>query len=190
LHVMIADPNHSKRPGISSGVVRSATPEGTNGEHIETREAIRSKALGVLNIPDTFNQQRLKEIFAAYGPLVKVQLRHDHGGAIIEYENVSDAGKAELAADGLEIEPGRKIKIGSVAQLLQQRGEEKSGARKPATLMPVGPISRPNQPGRRGGLAPRKRIQVNGQANAVENGTSERGVMKGNAEFKAMFLGS
>jgi len=103
-----------------------------------------------------------------YGPLIKIVLRPDHRGAIIEFKDVQDAGKAALGLDGHGIAPGRKIGIGTVAEMLKQAPETKvdrivasggkakkkkdDSAKKTSTLQPALPVRRPNQPGaRRGG---------------------------------------
>lgn len=116
----------------------------------------------MLNIPDTVNDARIRAIVEPYGPLVKVVLRPDHQGAIVEFKDVQDAGKAALGLEGLEIASGRKIGVGSVNEMLKQKAEwrtdrisvapkkDKSG--NALTLPPTAPVRRPNQPGaRRGG---------------------------------------
>lgn len=123
---------------------------------------IQSRTLALLNIPDTVNDARIRAIAEPYGPLVKVVLRPDHQGAIVEFKDVQDAGKAALGLEGLEIASGRKIGVGSVSEMLKQKAEwktdrigaapkkDKSG--NAATLPPTAPVRRPNQPGtRRGG---------------------------------------
>lgn len=123
---------------------------------------IQSRTLALLNIPDTVNDARIRAIVEPYGPLVKVVLRPDHQGAIVEFKAVQDAGKAALGLEGLEIASGRKIGVGSVNEMLKQKAEwrtdrisvapkkDKSG--NALTLPPTAPVRRPNQPGaRRGG---------------------------------------
>ena len=102
----------------------------------------------------------------AHGALVKVQLRPDHQGAILEYCDASSAGKAGLIFDGYEIEPGRKLRVGAVPELLREKPEFKTdkigGPRKKnAPLEPAMPIRRPNQPGaRRGGRVSHLRVPL------------------------------
>ncbi|SLM33951.1 RNA recognition motif domain [Lasallia pustulata] len=125
-------------------------------------EEIQSRTIALLNIPDTVNDARIRAIVEPYGPLVKVVLRPDHQGAIIEFKDVMDAGKAALGLDGLEIASGRKIGVGSVREMLKQKAEwktdrigvtskkDKSG--NAMTMPPTAPVRRPNQLGaRRGG---------------------------------------
>lgn len=111
-----------------------------------------------MNIPDTVNDARIRALVEPFGRLVKIILRPDHQGAIVEFANVHDAGKASLALEGKDIVPGRPLHVGSVAELKMLQAERKTD-RIPATkqekpkasLLPSGPIKRPQQPGARGG---------------------------------------
>lgn len=114
-----------------------------------------------MNVPDTVNDARIRALVEPYGKLIKIILRPDHQGAIVEFADIHAAGKASLELEGQEIAPGRRLHVGSVPEMLKQSAEkrghsstagskattEKSGAR----LQPTGPIKRPPQPGARGG---------------------------------------
>lgn len=167
--------------------------------------------MALLNVPDTVNDARITALAEQYGPLVKVVLRPDHQGATVEYKDVASAGKATLGIDGHEIAPGRKLGVGSVKEMLQQREEMRhdrigaNGTKKhsegamPFQVQP--PIRRPNQPGARrggkGGLGVKKggvgwsgpRATTDGRGKEAEvNGTAPDGKAKSNDDFKAMFL--
>ena len=127
-------------------------------------QEIQSRTLTLLNIPDTINDARIRALVEPYGPLVKIILRPDHQGAIIEFGDVISVGKASLALDGKEIAPGRAVRVETVGEMMKQKAEWKrdrivvggvkkeSGAKATPTLLPTGPIKRPVQPGgRRGG---------------------------------------
>jgi RNA recognition motif-containing protein len=223
LNVSISESNPAKRQTFGSGRVRSQsqTPELTNGATPEADadaapssattgpsiSTIRSKTFAVLGLPDTFNSARLTEIFSAYGPLVKVQLRPDHGGAIIEYVNTADAGKAELAAEGMEVEPGRRIRVGTVPQLLKQKDEKKASVngaplatkQTETSAMPFIPLKRPGASRARIGLGAKRKLPaatINGTSSAAANAMDVDqaanpapavGHVKSNADFKAMF---
>ncbi|KAI9671907.1 MAG: Splicing factor [Caeruleum heppii] len=140
-----------------------------------SRAEIESRTVALLNVPDTINDTRIRAIMSPYGPLTKIVLRPDHQGALVEYENTQDAGKAALGVEGYEITEGRKIGVGTVATMMQQKAEvredrikvggggskSKTTTQNPTTgitkttashLQPPNPIRRPNQPGaRRGG---------------------------------------
>lgn len=162
-------------------------------------------------MPDTVNDARIRALAEQYGPFVKVVLRPDHQGATIEYKDVASAGKAALGMDGHEIAPGRKLGVGSVKEMLQQREEIRhdrsraNGTKKhndvAIPFQVQAPIRRPNQPGTRrggkGGLGvkragvgwsgPRATTDATGKEAEV-NGSAPDGKAKSNDDFKAMFL--
>ena len=160
-------PSHedSHENGVDNdGSAISARRDSSTTDVKSSAAEIKSRTLALLNIPDTVNDARIRAIVEPYGPLVKVMLRPDHQGAIVEFKDVKDAGKAALGLEGFEIASGRKIGVGSVSEMLKQKAEwrkdrigaapkkekEKSGYA--ATLLITAPVRRPNQPGaRRGG---------------------------------------
>ena len=122
-----------------------------------------------MNVPDTVNDSRLRAITEPYGSLVKLVLRPDHQGAVAEYTDAHNAGKASLGLEGYEITPGRNLRVGTVPEMLREKAERKTDkiqigkARKDnagstqASLQPSGPIRRPGQQaGRRGGLGQKR----------------------------------
>jgi RNA recognition motif-containing protein len=152
---------------IISRVRTSASPSAeVNGEGsnvVETSGERGNRTLGLMNIPDTVNDARIRALVEPFGRLIKIVLRPDHQGAIVEFADVNDAGKASLALEGKEIVPGRPLHVGSVAELKMLHAERKTDRitsikqEKPKpSLQPAGPIKRPQQPGahggRRGGL--------------------------------------
>jgi squamous cell carcinoma antigen recognized by T-cells 3 len=143
----------------------------------------QARTIALLNVPDTVNDSRLRVIAETYGRLVKIVLRPDHQGAILEYTDEHNAGKASLGLEGYEITPGRKLGVGTVPEMLRERAERKtdkiqvgklkkdnSGSTQGSvqgTLQASGPIRRPGpQAGRRGGLGQRR-----GLGFAGSNGT-------------------
>ena len=174
---------------------------------------IQSRTLALLNIPDTLNDARVRALAEPYGELVKISLRPNHQGAIIEYKDEASVGKASLALDGHEIAPERKIRVGTVNELNKQQAEYRSdrlpvgAAAKTTNAQLQGPVSirRPGQPGgrrgRKGGLGiKRGGVGLSGsratndgereedkEVNGAAEG-EEKGKAKSNAEFKAMFL--
>ncbi|KAJ5989415.1 hypothetical protein N7481_004625 [Penicillium waksmanii] len=160
---------HAKRMTHTyiSGVDRSPSVEvngdRSNAAHSHTASDHRERTLALMNIPDTVNEARIQAMVEPFGQLIKISLRPDHQGAIIEYANVQDAGKAALALEGKEIAPGRALHIGGVAELMALKAERKTDRitsikpEKPkVSLQPAGPIKRPQQPGARGGHAGRR----------------------------------
>lgn len=173
---------------------------------------IRSRTLALLNIPDTVNDARIRALTEPYGELVKVSLRPNHQGAIIEYKNEVSVGKASLALDGHEIAPERRVRVGTVGEMNQQKSEyyndriplRAAAKTSNAQLQGPVPIRRPGQPGgRRGGkgglgtmrggvgLSGSKATNDGDGKDAETNRTGEEdetGKSKSNADFKAMFL--
>lgn len=190
LHVQISSKVGAKRVAatILSHRDRSeSAPAETNGEAgspsttsdnplAHTVGERKNRTLGLMNIPDTVNDSRVRSIVEQYGPLVKIVLRPDHQGAIVEYADVNDAGKAALGLEGHEIVTGRRIRVGSVAEMLKQAAEKKTdriqvGAKKKegeqaAILQGSGQIRRPaaagGRGGRRGGLGQKRGLGLGG----------------------------
>ncbi|KAI9860475.1 MAG: Splicing factor [Trichoglossum hirsutum] len=224
LNVALSEPNPAKRQATT--IITSTEPpsDQPNGKHSPPPEAdsstpppqtthptastIKDKTLGVMNVPDTINDSRLTQLFGVYGPLRRVVLRPDHKGAIVEYENVADAGKAALALEGTEIAPGRMLKIGSVQELMREKAEHRDGKLMPPMLQKSMQVKRPVQQSgvgrggpsgkRRGGLGFKARGRGEGEGSGSErelkdaekgdsNGTRAGGP-KSNADFKALFL--
>ncbi|KAL4920899.1 hypothetical protein BDW62DRAFT_152087 [Aspergillus aurantiobrunneus] len=168
IQVKLSAPQGAKRTAATVvsrvGKSQSPAPE-TNGAtppsdaEVPTGER-KERTLGLMNVPDTVNDARVRALVEPYGKLVKVILRPDHQGAIVEFADVLHAGKAALELEGQEISSGRQLHIGTVGEMLKQSAEKKHGygqAPKPkeklssSFLGPTGPIKRPPQPGGRSG---------------------------------------
>ncbi|KAL4763811.1 U6 snRNP complex subunit PRP24 [Aspergillus foveolatus] len=167
LHVKVSAPQGAKR--IAATVVtrvgksQSPAPEANGAPPVTDLEEPtgerRDRTLGLMNVPDTVNDARIRALAEPYGKLVKVVLRPDHQGAIVEYADVNHAGKAALELEGQEITPGRKLHIGTVGEMLKQSAEKKTSVQAPkpkdkpksSFLTPTAPIKRPPQPGGRSG---------------------------------------
>ena len=135
---------------------------------------------------------------------MKIVLRPDHHGAIVEFKDVAGAGKAALGIDGVEIVEGRKVTVGSVGELLKQKEEMKGpieGGGKGLQASAV--VKRPTQKKKRGGTgelgikrgsamhATTRAVDGDEQAKAESNGVDGaegKPKAKSNADFKAMFL--
>ncbi|KAI1178027.1 putative pre-mRNA splicing factor [Nemania sp. FL0916] len=101
-----------------------------------TPAEIQERTIVVLDIPDTVNDARLRSLAEKHGPIVKLVLRPDQAKATIEFGDVSTAGRAALALEGLEIIPGHKLRVGSArdgakGNVEQQQGADASKAPKP-----------------------------------------------------------
>ena len=182
----------------------SPTPFATN-----KKEEIQSRTLALLNVPDTVNDARVRALVEPYGKLVRIVLRPDHQGAIVEYMEQSSVGKASLALEGYDITPGRPLGVGTVDDMKQLKAEKRhdkiGGVPKKSTaaLSPPPLVRRPGlgirRRGGRGGLgvksegieSRRERATrdnyVNGDKVIEEHRKEGQGVKsKSNADFKAL----
>ena len=195
--------------GLNGDARSAASPTPPSGPSKSTE--IQSRTLALINLPDTINDARVRALAEPYGELVKVSLRLNHQGAILEFKDQASVGKASLGLEGYEIAPGRHITIGTVAELMKQKPEYRSdkivvGQSKAASANLQGQVivRRPTQPsarrGGRGGLGVKKagvglsgdRATHDGEgkdAEMTESGSAHdvQGGKKSNADFKAMF---
>ena len=210
------DPNATKGLEATSAASPGSQSTATQTHPLSAADR-RSRTIALMNVPDTINSDRIRVLAETYGALVKLQLRPDHQGAILEYVDAASAGRAGLALDGHEIESSRKLRVGTVPEMLREKAEVKSdrigGAKKKesaASLQSSMPIRRPTQPGTRrggrGGLGAKrggvglngsrttgdgagKDVAINGSGeDHEEEGKEAAGKAKSNADFKAMFL--
>ncbi|KAG8529580.1 uncharacterized protein KY384_006217 [Bacidia gigantensis] len=195
-----------------------ATSPGPAADPSKKRE-IQSRTFALLNIPDTVNEARMRKLTEPHGKLIRLILRPDHQGAIIEYAEQASVGKASLALEGWEIHPGRKLKVGTLGDLKEQKAEKKydkipTGPKKNVTLPISSQVRRPGigagRRGGKGGLGLKKsgvgldgdRAKSNGQKVEEERGNDEEEggdgqgdrrkeqvKPKSNADFKALLLG-
>jgi hypothetical protein len=191
---------------IISHVAAHPSNYGVNGLEIPVGEHAQ-RTLALMNVPDTVNQARIRALVEPFGRLVSINLRPDHQGAIVEFVNVQDAGKATLALEGKEIVPGRPLHIGSVREMMAVEPEVKSTRitsvkqedkpKKTTTLQPTGPIRRPQQPrkGGKGGLGIKRQTAPHGQNSASSGASSDKmdttadgasKPTKSNDDFRAM----
>ncbi|ORY56415.1 RNA recognition domain-containing protein [Pseudomassariella vexata] len=194
-------PSAASSPAPSADV---AMAEGDTSNKPSSRE-IQDRTMALLNVPDTVNDARIRAFAEKHGDIVKIVLRPDHQGAIVEYADAATVGRAMLALDGYEIVPGRKLRTGLVADLFKTKAEQKmdrivpTGGSKnggnPRFMPPPLTIRRPalggggKRGGRHGlGFVAAKKPDEAGVKEAPVNGTAEAVKPKSNAEFKAMFL--
>ena len=159
----------------------------------------QARTIALMNVPDTLNDSRIRAMAEKYGDLVKIVLRPDHQGAIIEYTTIPSTGKASLGLEGYEIAPGRGLRVGTVPEMLKQKAEMKTDkiqvgkAKKDhpipsqASLQPSTPIRRPGQqPGRRGGLGQKRGLGFTASNSKLDKdlGAASSGGGKSNDDFR------
>ncbi|KAI5286263.1 Splicing factor, partial [Ascosphaera aggregata] len=94
-----------------------------------------ARTIALMNVPDTVNDARIRAVAEMYGPLVKLTLRPDHAGAIIEFVHENDAGKSSLGLEGTTLD-GQVIHVGSVREMLAQEPVVKGGTQQQAKTAP------------------------------------------------------
>ena len=219
LKVEVATGKNFKPIATSKGSSASPAPEGEpimlpssapeipgDGEHAPTRDEVSKRTMTLMNVPDTVNGARIRALVEPFGTIIKVVLRPDHQGAIVEYTDVASAGRAALALESHEIVPGRKLRTGGLKDLFGEKDEIKTdrilvgqGKKAGASLIkPLAPVRRPGAGGR-GGLgqkrglgykAPKAAESSIPSAGTGVNGDAKEETVKpkSNADFKAMFV--
>jgi len=223
--VQISLPSTIKRAAASSNDRISASPaphhdgegdeamSGVNGNTNvapkgPSHEEIFARSIGLLDIPDTVNDARIKAIVEEIDGFMNLVLQPNHGGAKIEFADPASAGRAALRLDGYVLD-GRKLRTGSLDELKHSKGETKSdkiqyGVGRKDKAKPTSKASVPafapstvrrpvlGKGGARRGLG---FVVQKGSSTPKSNGVSTGGdddeqakPMKSNADFKAMFL--
>ena len=189
LKVEIAHDRGDTKPKVKSTIENEASPterETTPSKPDATTGTKGDRTIALLNVPDTVNDIRIKALANPYG-YKKITLMPQHGGATIEFETVEQAGKAEIALQGIEFE-GRTLRIGRYKDLIAQKGEWKAGN---SFVQPTR-VNRPTAPrgGARGGLRGRGKPGL-GSRPVVPRAAMEAngGEAKSNDDFRAMLLG-
>ncbi|KAF2154994.1 hypothetical protein K461DRAFT_311337 [Myriangium duriaei CBS 260.36] len=174
----------------------TSSPRADGGSHAEGADTARTKrerTIALLNLPETVNDARITSLFSSFGAIRKLTVRRDKAGALVEFVNVDDAGRASLSADAVSL--GGECRLGTAAELLGSAakkgkpstdGKEKTGQDKP--IKPA-LVSRPGQ-GARGGRKPGLGVKraTASATNADESGETEEKSKRSNADFRAMFL--
>ncbi|KAF1968243.1 hypothetical protein BU23DRAFT_558661 [Bimuria novae-zelandiae CBS 107.79] len=192
LKVEIAqDRAETTKPKVKSTIENAVSPaerEETPGKQDTTTGTKGDRSIALLNVPDTVNDVRVKALVEPFG-YKKITLMPQHGGAVIEFESVEQAGKAEIALQGVDFE-GRKLRIGRYKDLIAQKGEWKAGT---AFVQPA----RVNRPAAargyaRGGLRGRGKSGLGFGRPTVPHNTGEANSVeaKSNDDFRAMLLGN
>jgi hypothetical protein len=193
LHVEIASDRADAKPKIKSTLenadssnAREKTPsraDTTSDAGNKPEGTIGSRSIAFLNLPDTVPDVRIKPLVEPFG-FKKITLEPQHGGAIVEFNTVEGAGKAEIALQGRDFE-GRKLRVGTVKDLRMQKGEWKANS----SFVQPNRINRPAVRGRSAGGRGRGKSGISvGRPAIPKNATTTNGEAKSNAEFRAMIM--
>lgn len=170
-----------------------------------SREEIDARSIALMDIPDTVNDARVREIVEPLGGLKSLVLRPSHGSARLEFEDAASAGRAALQLDGYSLD-GRKLRTGAVQELKFAKEEfrtdkivygvgtkkddtAKTSAAHKNTLAPS-LVKRPvlgKGGAKRGiGFIPKKGTGSSTNVNGIDSEATQP--MKSNADFRTMFL--
>jgi len=181
----------SRSPSVQlNGEVDSASSVKSE-QDLSVVEERRQRTVVICDVPDIVNESQIKSIAEKIGTVLHVILKTNHQGALIEFDNVPDAGRAMIELDGYEITPGRRIRVTTEKDMYQQKAEHKAEqfVKRPPPSRPTnasanGPVKRPAQPGvRKGGhLGQRsaQRFQSDAQNGAAADGK------KTNDDFRSL----
>ncbi|EPY53496.1 RNA-binding protein Prp24 [Schizosaccharomyces cryophilus OY26] len=123
LNVVISQPkkainkeklNKDKRPTFTKLLNKSTDDSKSRPT---TLNQVHSKSLGIINVDQTINEARLRSIFEPYGEIFRVVLHPEHEGAIVEYADIHNAGKAALAVEGMNLS-GRELHVTTVNEMM------------------------------------------------------------------------
>jgi len=182
----------SKSPSTQPDPVDTAVSKDLNADAIQIEDR-RLRTVTISDVPDTVNESRIRAIAEKTGPVRKVILKTNHQGAIIEFEDIADAGRASIELDGHEIVPGRYIRVTTQREMLQQKAELKQEqfVKRPVAkaLTPLVPFKRPAQPGaRKGGHLGQRSSTIFHAAKADPPVTTsgQNSVKKTNDDFRSL----
>ncbi|KAK3698897.1 Splicing factor [Vermiconidia calcicola] len=178
-----ASPEPEGRRGWDVSMASSSAPQHTKDD--ESWKTAKERKVAVFNLPDTVNDARVRAAMERHGPLTKIQLRRDKGGAIVEFANLQDAFNVRQGVNCSSLGP--EVKTGDVADLLAKERKRKAAAPSASAMAPPS-LSRPGQQrgGRRGGLGFKRGGSAFGGARSG-GGDGQDGGAKSNADFRSLF---
>ncbi|WBW71753.1 RNA-binding protein Prp24 [Schizosaccharomyces osmophilus] len=128
LNVVISQPKKAiskekstkdKRPAFTKMLNKDATDSTSPPMSLNQ---VHSKSLGIVNVDQTVNEARLRSVFEPHGEIFRVVLHPEHEGAIVEYVDIHNAGKAALAVEGMKLS-GRELHVTTVNEMMHNSPE-------------------------------------------------------------------
>jgi RNA recognition motif-containing protein len=116
-------PGPGARDGEGDEIMHDGSQQRDNERRKPAPADIRARTIAILDLPDTINDARARALVEPHGEIVKLTLHPLHGGAAVEFASEAEAGKAALAIEGMEIEDGRKLRVGTLPELFRATGE-------------------------------------------------------------------
>lgn len=173
------DAAHARR---GSDVSMTSTPA-AGDEASDSYKTVRERQVALLDLPDTVTDARVTAEMEQYGPVIKIQLRREQDGAIIEFADVKTAFTVRQGMQCTALGP--KTRTGDVKELFAKKSKAKSSSG--LAMMPT-QLSRPSlaSGSRRGGLG-FKRGGLASSSKAETDKSKVDGGNKSNADFKSLF---
>lgn len=158
----------------------------STGPADESYKTAKERKIAIFHLPDTVNDARIRAEMEKFGPLVKIQMRRQDSGAIVEFQNGQDAFKVRQGVDCSALGPD--VKTGDVGDLLakvkKRQAETPTSSSGAGSILAPHSIARPGQRGgRRGGLG----FKRGGGFGVGATKSAEEGNGKSNADFRVMF---
>jgi RNA recognition motif-containing protein len=185
IQVEIASEQSATKPKVQSILENTGSPAPAKGQDDPQADpaikpaSFTDRSIAILNLPDTVPDTRIKPLVEPYN-FKRIKLEPNHGGALIEFTTVEDAGKAQFALQGIDFE-GRKLRIGTIQELNKQKGEWKAGN----NFVQPNRVNRPTAA--RGGGRGRGKPGL-GRPSIPKRAATTHGEAKSNADFRAQFL--
>lgn len=106
----------------------SSVPSGATQTYVKNHH---QRTLLLRRVPDTVNDAQIRKLMSKFGELRKITLKMDKGEAMVEFNDVKDVGKAEMAMQDYEITKGVRLEVARI--------EEKKGGRRGSDAPSGGP---------------------------------------------------
>lgn len=204
-----SDDKNAARRGSDVSMTSSHNP-GPAGE--ESYKTVRERKIAVFDLPDTVHDARVRATLEKFGPIVKIQMRRDIRGAIVEFADVKAAFNVRQGVDVSALGDG--VRTGDVGELLERKKKKTAGIKEeegdaaaekkkksnPLAMVPTSVVHRPGAlgaggSGRRGGLGVKRggSHAVAGEGSAAASGSASNatdGAARSNADFRRLFTES
>ncbi|KAG6292041.1 hypothetical protein E4U09_003581 [Claviceps aff. purpurea] len=112
---------HDEKDGDGDEPMQDAAPRPDNKPSVSDKAA---RTIAVMGLPDTVNDARVRALVEPLGQITKLIHQPGHGGAIIEFADVTAAGKAALQLNSMQYE-GHTLRTGTPDELRLSRADNK-----------------------------------------------------------------
>lgn len=88
--------------------------------HFSSRFEIRNRSIGLDGLESDVTSEQIGDLLKHIGPIKQVVLRPENGGAIVEFEKSTDAGRVSLMSQNFKLN-GKIIRVVRVEELLSRK---------------------------------------------------------------------